>query len=158
RCQSERGQIGVVGGVRGVGLDQRAQQRDGAVGVVGDLDDPGELRIVDVRGGVDLPEALLGGLPAVGDYPVVVGVPVDPAQHVGEPVQKVDQFGAGVPRLGRVLRIGDQHVHGVGGVVAEQQEQLVGVPAGMRPAVGAVVAARAGGEHLLDPVQLTTAQ
>ncbi len=54
--------VAVVDGIGTLRLEERRKQRHRSVMVVRDLDDASELRVVDVRGGVDLPEALLGGV------------------------------------------------------------------------------------------------
>ncbi len=110
-----------VGAVRGGRLDQGGEQRDRPVVVVRDLDDAGELRVVDVGGGGDLPEG------AARADAVAVAVAVDPGQDVGVALQEGDDLLAAVPLVARGGGVGGHVVHAPARVVAEDQRVFVPV-------------------------------
>ena len=62
-------------------VEDRGEDRQRAVPVVRHLDEPRLLRVVDVRGGVDLPEAAGAVGACVRGDRVDVGVAVDPGDH-----------------------------------------------------------------------------
>ena len=144
----------VVHLVGGIGLDQGGEQADRAVVIVGDLEDATHLREVDVGSGVDLPPATTCiAEVAVRNDVVVVGVTVDPGQDVRVVPQQVDELIAAVPLAGAIHRR-DEVVHRPRGVVAEQDEHLVGDLVVTAHTEVVVVGGAASPQHLLEPLPL----
>src|SRR6202521_4036036 len=85
--------VRLAGRVRPIVVHHRAGDRDRLVAGVEDLDQASLARPVHQRGGGDLPEAT-GNAKGVGAraYPVGMDVPVQPQDHVVEPVQQLKQI------------------------------------------------------------------
>ena len=132
-------------------VEQRAEHRQGAVAVVDELDDARLLRPVDVRRGVDLPEAArdrrIRRAP-VRDDGVAVRVAVHPEHRVREPEQQVANGRAEhAPNASAIA-------HRLDGVVAEQHEDSVACAAGDHIAALVKKAAAAGRQLGGEPREL----